>query len=346
MSSTEPLRRHSSTAHPSVNRVDAPKHIVPKEPHKAQPVKEAADSSGKRRLINIYKLYIHFEPKKNSVYLGKVQVKRQNHLDNDLELPRDNFRFTNLTRERWGMAMGCVEDKGSWKVAYLYNKDRTTSEMKNFAKFLMKSKKSAFGLFHHPKRRRGMLVIPYDQPPIPKGLASDASAKDHLLFCKYTYDQEIVQPKRESLKPSSTVTSPENQNKISSRFVNKLIGAKRKLDESIPPGEAAWNVNAACKQFPVEKILSNQPQVEVARLYSFRNKVGSESLARVGSGSTIVWGKLQTSSSQESDLHKLSVSPAQEKEPSAQDAQEAETSATDSVQLFQIFGESMSACFI
>jgi len=84
MSSTEPLRRHSSTAHPSVNRVDAPKHIVPKEPHKAQPVKEAADSSGKRRLINIYKLYIHFEPKKNSVYLGKVQVKRQNHLDNDL----------------------------------------------------------------------------------------------------------------------------------------------------------------------------------------------------------------------------------------------------------------------
>jgi hypothetical protein len=71
-------------------------------------------------------------------------------------------------------------------------------------KYLFERQKSTFGFFHPPNRQTGMLVIPFDQPAIPEGVASTEKDKDHLIFIKYTFDQAIIEQEQKRLSKKST----------------------------------------------------------------------------------------------------------------------------------------------
>jgi hypothetical protein len=45
------------------------------------------------------------------------------------------FQFLRFTKDTWGMALDCTDDKGGWRVAYLYNIDKSHNAPKS--EFLM-----------------------------------------------------------------------------------------------------------------------------------------------------------------------------------------------------------------
>ena len=177
-------------------------------------------------------IFLAEAPNAKKEFLACTEPLSSLHQVND-DLPVE-ITIDRYTRESWCRSSNSTSDH--WQGLWLKSIDKR-GRIPGFVKFLKGRAKAAYGKFESPQpdevtgeERRGLLLVPFEQPPFPsKELLAEAgvSSVNDLIYVKFCFDERNIF--KDSLRQTKTKDSKSTTNQqdvLQSRNHNSYVRSK------------------------------------------------------------------------------------------------------------------------